>query len=125
MRAGCIRSLRRGSVRARSARRASRSSASATSSKSSTGGKIVETSFTDCFHASRFGERRLILSGEASGDYQARAAERWAKVWYSPIIPERMISMGERPPKRGAVFARATQPFLLSSLCGKRTLIAA
>ena len=72
------------------------------------GGKIVATSFTDCFQASRFGERRPILSDEASGDYQARAATRWANVWYRPIIPDRMISMGDRPPKRCAVFARET-----------------
>ncbi len=56
-RAGAMRSFRKGFVRARRARRAARSAASATSSKTSTGGKLVATSFVDCFHASRFGER--------------------------------------------------------------------
>ncbi|MEA2765751.1 MAG: hypothetical protein QOK07_2155 [Gemmatimonadaceae bacterium] len=41
---------------------------------------MVATSFTDCFHARRFGASRPILSDEASGNYQALAAERWAKV---------------------------------------------
>src|SRR6202158_5717033 len=104
---------------------ASRSAASATSSKRSIGGKIVATSFTDGCQASRLGDRRALLSDEASGDYQARAATRCANVWYSPIIPDRMISIGDRPPKIGAVLARETHSFLLSSLWGKSTLTAA
>src|SRR6266404_4679337 len=99
-----------GSVRARSAINASRSSGVATSSKRSIGGKIVETSLTDRFHASRLGERR----GHASDDfarlsYHPRAVARCAKVWYRPIILERITSSGERPAKRVAVFGRDTQ----------------
>ena len=60
---------------------------------------MVATSFTDCFQANRFGERLALFSEEASGDYPARAATRWANVWYRPIIPDRMISIGDRPPK--------------------------
>ena len=86
---------------------------------------MVATSFTDCFQASRFGERLALFSEEVSGDYPARAAARCANVWYSPIIPDRMISIGDRPPNRTALLARDTQSFLLSSLCGKITLIAA
>jgi len=119
-----MRSLANGSVRARSARRASKSSGVATSSKRSIGGKIVATSLTDRFHASRFAERPALLSGEASGDYQARAEVRWAKVWYSPIMLERMISSGERPANIGAVLALETQASRVSSLCGNSTLIA-
>lgn len=53
-------------MRARNASRASKSEASATSSKISTGGKIVATSLTDCFHASRLGARAAALSDRVS-----------------------------------------------------------
>jgi len=119
-----MRSLTNGSVRARNAMSASKSSGVATSSKRSIGGKIVETSLTDRFHARRLGESRALFSGDASGDYQARAEVRCAKVWYKPIMLERMISSGIRPAKMGAVLALETQASRLSSLCGKRTLIA-
>lgn len=119
-----MRALSIGSVRARSATSASKSSGSATSSNKSIGGKIVATSFTDCVHARRFGASLALLSGVASGDYQARAATKCAKVWYRPIMLDRIISTGERPPKSGAVFARDTHASLLSSLWGKSTLIA-